>query len=269
MAINTFPVFTDDLPPPGTPGGDAARLAFAATLGNIIGSGVSLWLPATTDTTASTSVLRDARVFTHDATIAARIGAQGSGVSVTFNGTDGEADTPDTADLSFGNASVDAPFSIFAWVNQTATAGIKAIFSKYDAAGVLREYQLVLDAAEKLRLQLYDESADTYIGRVSASALATGSVLFVAGVYDGRAATAGIKLYSAAALLSDADESSGSYVAMENTATVGRIFSSGSGTPVEYFSGTGYCVGICAGELHLDQLWDMKQAGNAFYGLTI
>ena len=168
-----------------------------------------------------------------------------------------------------GDGAVDSPFSIFAWVNQTATTGIKAIFSKFDTAGTLREYQLVLDAAEKLRFRLYDESSDGYIGRLYNTALGTGSILFVAATYDGSGGSAGIRLFSAGAVVDDTDDNSGTYTAMENLATVGRVYSSGSGTPAEYFSGTGYGVGLVAKALTYDDIWALKTAGNGYYDLTL
>ena len=272
VMLHDFPVAYDQiLASPGSPIGDQLRDNFIARVLDICGAIETFWLPLPTDTTTSTEVSRNARVYTYDATIVSRLGGQGSGVSVSFNGTSGEADTPDAAALSFGNttAGTDLPFSIVAWINQTATTGIKAIFSKFDAAGALREYQLVLDAAEKLNLTLYDESTDGYIGRLYNTALGTGSVLMVAGTYNGNAAASGIKLYSAAAQIDDTDYTSGTYVAMEDTATVGRIFSSGSGTPVEFFSGTGLCVLVVAKELTRDELWALKAAGNAFLDLAL
>ena len=257
------------VPRPGTPAGTQKRQEFIARVLDICGQTEIFWLPLLTDTTGSTDVSRNARVFTWDATIAAQLTNQGSGVSVSLNGTADEADTPDVAALSFGDSAVDTPFSIIAWVNQTATTGIKAIFSKFDAAGTLREYQLVLDAAEKLNLTLYDESADAYIGRLYNTALGTGSVLMVAGTYNGSGGPGGIVLYSAAAVIDDTDYTSGTYVAMENLATVGRIFSSGSGTPVEFFSGSGLCVLVVARALSADEMWELKAAGNAFWGLTL
>lgn len=242
---------------------------FANNILAICGDTRLLWVPNLTDTTTSTSLDRNARTITWDATIASQLTVQASGVSVSFNGTSDEADMPDTANLSFGDSVVDEPFSIIAWVNQTATTGIKAIFSKFDTTGALREYQLVLDAAEKLRFRLYDESTDGYIGRLYNTALAAGGILFVAATYNGNAASSGIKLYSAAAAIDDTDDNSGTYVAMENSVTVGRLYSSGSGTPVEFFSGTGFCTVVVAKELTRDELWALKALGNAYYDLTL
>ena len=257
--------------PAGSPVGDQLRAEFISKVLDICGATEVFWLPGISDTTSTTESSRNARVFTYDATIAGNLTRLGSGLYWTMDGTADEADTPDVAALSFGNSTVgtDLPFSIVAWVNQTATTGIKAIFSKCDAAGTFREYQLVLDAAEKLNMTLYDESADAYVGRLYNTALATGSVLMVAGTYNGNAATTGVKLYSAAAQVDDTDYTAGTYVAMENTATVGRIFSSGSGTPAEFFSGTGLCVLVVAKELSRDELWALKAAGNAFFDLSL
>ena len=56
----------------------------------------------------------------------------GSGYAVAFNGTDEEGDVPDADNLSFGDGAFDSPMSIVAVVNQTASAGIKTVLSKYD-----------------------------------------------------------------------------------------------------------------------------------------
>lgn len=259
----------NQLAPPGSPLGNYLRDEFIAAVLDICGKVETLWLPKLGNTTTTTESSQKARVYTYDATIASRIGVQGSGLSVSFDGISNEADTPDVASLSFGDSSNDSPFSIVAWLNQTATTGVKQIFAKYDTAGTLREYAFYLDAAEKLNLELYDESTDGTLIRRYNTALATGSVLNVAATYDGLGVQGGIKLYSAAAQIDDTNGSGGAYTAMENLATVGRIFSSGSGTPAEYFSGTGHCIIVVRGALSVDELWMLKAAGNAYFGLAL
>lgn len=272
MVLRDGPVIRSEFPRAGSLSGIQKRQEFIHDFLTIAPDTRLLWLPVGSETTTSTDRSRNARVITYDATVAGRYSTLGSGLSVSFNGTDQEADTPDVAALSFGDASVDEPFSIVAWVNQTATTGIKEILTKYDITTGLtkREWRFFLDAAEKLNLVLYDESVPANIGRLYNTALATGSVLFVAGTYSGSILSSGVKLYSAAALIDDTDVASGAYVAMENTASLVRLgFSQGAAAGVNFFPGSMACVALVAGALDADELHALKLLGNGYFQLTL
>ena len=260
------------LPPPGTAAATARRNAFIHDILDICGDVRLLWLPSITDTTTTTDASKNARVFTYDATIASRISVLGSGVQVSFNGTDQEADVPANTDFTFGDSATDGAFSIFALLNQTATTGIKTILSNYDltTGATKKEWWFYLDATEKLVFQCYDDSAGKYIGYTYNTALADGSNLFVAGTYDGSALVAGIKLYSAAAALALTDASSATYVAMESK--VGKVrlgMTYGTAAQANFFSGSMGLVVLCAKELSAADLWAIKAEINAFYGLAL
>ena len=195
----------------------------------------------------------------------------GSGYRVAFNGTDEEGDIPDADGLSFGDGAYDSPLSIVALVNQTATAGIKTILSKYDltTGSTKREWWLYLDASEKLTFELYDESAGAKVGRLYNTALAAGSDLFVAATYDGTGASTGIRLYSAGSRVDDTDSSNLSYTAMENTASLVRLgFSQGAAAAANFFKGSMQRVALTGKHLSQDDMWALKERCNGYFGLS-
>ena len=260
------------LPPPGTPGGIARRNEFIALLQEITGDLRLLWLPSISDTATTTGACKNASVFTYDATIAARISVLESGVLVSFNGSSQYATVPDSAEFSFGDGVSDEAFTLFSVVNQTATATIKNVLTKYDVTTGLtkREWTYNFEAAEKVGLYLFDESVGARIGRVADAALATATNLFTAATYDGSRSSAGIRLYSAAAVVASTASDSGTYVAMENTASLVRLgIIQAAAAPGEYFNGSMGMVGLSGGALTPDRLWQMKVAINAFYGSSL
>ena len=260
--------------PAGTPLGDQKRDEFIATLLNIGGDVRHLWLPATGDITSNTGTDRNARATTYGATVASLRKMQGSGWGLTFDASAPVATVPDAANLSFGDTLIDQPFSVFAWLTITASAAIKEVLTKYDlttgATGL--EYRFFVDADEKLNFVVYDDSAVASIGRLYNTALASdGTVLFVAGTYNGTGAIPGIRLYSAAAVVDDTNVSAGTYVAMENKAGLLRLGAqeSAAGAAGLIYNGNLYCVGLVAKALSVDELWAMKAAGNAFFDLAL
>src|SRR3990172_1649815 len=108
MVLPNGPLIRSRLPRPGSIGGIQKWYEFVSRVLDICGQTETLFVPQLTDTTTSTDASRNARVYTHDATIASRLVTQASGVGVTFNGTSGEADTPDVNGLSFGDFFIDS-----------------------------------------------------------------------------------------------------------------------------------------------------------------
>ncbi len=143
----------------------------------------------------------------------------------------------DAADLSFGNGTVDSPFSISAWVFvQTGTGLTQMILTKWDTA-TKGEWALTIDASDSLRLVLRDESASagTNTVRYSNDALTSGWH-FVAATYTGQS-TAGataadlITLYIDGSSVSATSINNASYDAMENLTAkvaIGAYYLSGS-----------------------------------------
>lgn len=228
-----------------------------------------LLVPLPTDTTTSTSVDRNARTVTYDATIASRIGVVGSATSVSYTAASSQyATIPDAANLSFGDGTNDSPFSIVVWQNQTTATATQVLLSKRDTGASAEEWVLYNDT-NSLELALYDNSAGPAAIIVDATALATGSWLNIAATYDGSRANSGMKLYSAAALLTVTPSVSGTYVAMENLASAVMISGEQPSSKIRPFNGLLGPIALVAKELTIDDLWALKQLGNGYLGLTL
>lgn len=234
------------------------------------GSIRAIWLPLSGDTTTTTTEF-DGRVWTYDADITARISTQGQGIIVSFNGTSNEADTPDTANTSFGDASNDSPLSIVSLANITDTAADRVLFAKYNIGGAAREYAfLVNGTGDTLQLNLYDESDDKQPVRTSDAAITQGALHLFAATYDGGGgATAmdGVTLYEDAAVIASTATNDIAYVAMENTAALPSV--GALAAAVAPFAGTmGFCA-VYAAELSAAQLATIKAGTNFYYGTSL
>jgi len=144
----------------------------------------------------------------------------------------------DHANYSFGNGTVDSPFSVGAWILPNAI-NTNVIIAKYDSAGNLEEWRLFIDSNGKLSLELHDASASATEIAVSDDALVVGQQHFVVATYDGGEAAPVVNLYVDAQLVNDgATTESGSYVAMEDTAAPLTVGCSGvTAIPVAEFHG--------------------------------
>lgn len=143
----------------------------------------------------------------------------------------------DDATYTFGTGAADAAFSCGAWIRPVAASN--TIMAKYDAAGTAREWRFWVDAAGKLDLELYDESADTTEIAASTAALTAGQFVFAVASYDGDEANPTVNLYIDGALVNDGSTTeTGAYVAMEDTATPLTIACSGTtALPANEFHG--------------------------------
>lgn len=142
----------------------------------------------------------------------------------------------DHANYTFGDGSVDSPFSVGAWIRPNAIVS-NTIIAKYSAT--VREWRFWIDASGLLNLELYDESADTTEIAVSTAALTIGQWVFVVASYDGGETAPVVTLYVDGAAVNDGSTTeTGAYVAMENTATPLTVGCSGvTATPVNEFHG--------------------------------
>ena len=132
----------------------------------------------------------------------------------------------DHANYTFGDSLLDSAFSVGAWIRPNAIAS-NTIMSKYSAT--VREWRFWIDAAGKLDLELYDESADTTEIGISTAALTLSQWQWVVASYDG----------TETALAGDGTTTeTGAYVATEDTATPLLIGASGvTATPLNVFHG--------------------------------
>lgn len=251
---------------PGTPAGNAARQAFISDLHAICGDIRFLWLPLSTDGLTTASAWRDARVWTYDATIAARIATLGSLVTVDFDGTDDEADTPDTADTSPGDASVDAPFSLIVLCKPDVNNAAMTLLAK-EASATAEEWNFGLNASGHLVVTLTDESASATLTGTYATAV--GTVRTLLGMsYTGSGVNSGITNYKDGVAQTTAAGGAGTYVAMENTAALMHL-GARYATKERFFNGYIDFALCCFGALSADKHFAIKEALNAMGGLSL
>ena len=237
----------------------------------LLGDARALWLPGKTGTTL-TDRSRNARVLTWSEDVSAfdtPPAELGAGYAVTFNGIDEEGDTPDSNDLSFGDGAVDQPFSVFALVNPTdATSSV--VLSKFDTTASQEEWLLELDASDRPRFALYDDSAAARIGRLDATALGQSAWALLAATYDCSGTSTGLRIYLDGVRVDDTDDSSGSYTAMENgTEVVALGYRQAAGVKENFFDGKLALAGIVGKELSIEEVWALKEAVNGYFGLSL
>lgn len=244
----------------------ADRNEFIAKILNICGQTEIFFLPTLTETTTSTEVSRNARVFTYDATIATRLSLLGKGAAVDFNGTTGEADTPDADALSFGNSAVDNPHSVLVLCKPDGNAALMTLFAKA-ASAADQEWELFLDASGHLNYQLQDESVDTYLEARYAAAVGTAWTLLGA-TYDGSQGIGGIKIYTNGVSRAVTNDSSGAYVALENGA--GLVHLGARFTIKEqFFDGKIAMALLPAKALSPDEMHEIKTLVNSYFDLAL
>lgn len=144
----------------------------------------------------------------------------------------------DHDNFSFGDGTIDSPFSVGAFILPNAIA-TNVIMGKYDSAGNKEEWRFFIDSNGKLSLELHDASASATEIAVSDAALSLGQGITAIATYDGGETAPVAKLYVDGALVNDgATTESGSYVAMENTTAPLTVACSGvTATPVAEFHG--------------------------------
>jgi hypothetical protein len=174
----------------------------------------------------------------------------------------------DHADYSFGDGTVDSPFSVGCWMCPNAIV-TNVMLGKYNSAGGVEEWRFFIDSAGKLSLELHDASASaTEIG-VSTSTMVVGKWVFVVASYDGNEAAPVVTLYVNG--VQDGDGTtveSGSYVAMENTAAPLTVGCSGvTATPVAEFHGRLALPFICGKALTAAEVLQLHELGGVLLGL--
>lgn len=130
-----------------------------------------------------------------------------------------QVDIGDDAVFSFGNGTVDSPFSIVVLVYVTDSLTEQQILSKYDDGDVAREWRLYLKADECMVLYLFDESEDVSARRITDAALTVGWHV-VGATYAGQAAAGAtaanfITLYVDGREVASTAANNGAYDAME------------------------------------------------------
>lgn len=144
----------------------------------------------------------------------------------------------DSTNFSFGDGTVDSPFSVGAWIRPNAVS-TNVIMGKYDSAGNLEEWRFFIDSSAKLSMELHDASASATEIAASTAALTMGQWVFVVASYDGGETAPVLNLYVDGTLANDGSTTeAGTYTAMENTAAPLTVGCSGvTATPVAEFHG--------------------------------
>lgn len=168
---------------------------------------------------------------------------QGLIPTVSLNGTDEEADTPDVAYWSFGADGTGGneptlSFGVWAKISE-ATDG--CLLSKFNSDDSFREYIFRTGDDDSLELALYDESVagNPSIKINTDAAISEGVWHFLVATYDGSAAPSGMVLYVDGSAPAQTATDDVAYVAMENLGSefrLGHIVASG-GVPSSFLDG--------------------------------
>ena len=138
-----------------------------------------------------------------------------------FDGTNDFVQVADNNIFSFGNSTVDSPFSVSAWFKADSVSGTAGrIVSKRD--GGISQSEWFVDINNTYpRFVLWDKSTGGYRGRESQTALATATWTHLVAVYGGDETNpaADIDIYINGVATDDADvtNSPTGYTAMENS----------------------------------------------------
>ena len=194
------------------------QLHMADTSADLSSNRVAQW--KMNDDAASKAVDDDVAVVPHDGTASANtvtLTATGKlDKCFNFAGTASVA-VDDDAALSFGNGTVDSPFSIASWIYVTSNANAQMILSKTDTNGKEWQFFVLGDTQnQKLAFDLTDDSESANIRQTSDVGLAVGKWHFVVGTYDATESASGINLYVDGDLVASTAGGSGTYIAMES-----------------------------------------------------
>ncbi|MEE8517929.1 MAG: hypothetical protein V3S98_02255, partial [Dehalococcoidia bacterium] len=92
----------------------------------------------------------------------------------------------------------------------------------------------------------------------------------VIGTYDGAGSSTGLSIAVDGARLDDTDRNSGTYTAMEDSATKPTVaFHIGAGADEEFFDGKLALVAITAKALTIHEMWAVKELVNGYFGLNL
>ena len=134
--------------------------------------------------------------------------------ALDYDGIDDKSVISDHDDFSFGDASSDSPFSVFAWVKMTDATKFRALSKWISSSNA--EWGLNTDSVDKLRFSCYDVSSGNRIARQTTATFTgdQGAYILIGCTYNGSGLSSGIKLYRSKARLATIDASAGSYTAM-------------------------------------------------------
>ena len=177
----------------------------------------------------------------------------------------------DNAAFSFGDATVDLPFSVGCFVLMTEAVGnARSLLAKYRAtAAAAREWDFRFDAAANFELELFDESVDATEIATSDTVLTPGIWQCVIAAYDGGQAAPIINLFLNGGLDNDGTSvEAGAYVAMEDTATPLLVAARDlTATPAQELEGRIALPFVCGRQLGATQAAEYNRLGRLLLGL--
>jgi hypothetical protein len=170
--------------------------------------------------------------------------------AMSFDGTDDYVSIADSNSVSFGNGTTDTPFTITWWSKMTVSNG---------ARHITKATEYVINNTNAFRVRLIDASTSGYLQKHfgSPSAYLNQWIMFTV-TYDGSSTVSGIKAYWNAVEKTGTDESSGTYVAMENSANNLNLGTDGTG----YFSGSMSDVRIYNRALSQEEITKLYESYN-------
>ena len=177
-------------------------------------------------------------------------------------------------ELSFGDGVADQPFSIVALATPDAITNEMDLLAKWDetTGSQLREWRAFSTSTNGYpQFEMYDESANAYIGRADQTSLSTNTWALLAFTYDGSGASTGVRIYKDAARVDAADAASGTYTAMEDTASVASLAHKlgTGGAAAGFWDGKMGLVALTAKELVQEEVWAIKTLVNSYFGLSL
>ena len=136
--------------------------------------------------------------------------------SLNFDGVDDYLQIGDQNIFSFGNGTTDSPFSFSYWIKPQSVAAGTGVFGKY-SSGSIREYSIMF-SYNNLRIRLQDVVNGGHITLGSAQPLTVNVWHHIVMTYDGSGNDDGLTIYVNGSIPGQSTASSGTYVAMSNTA---------------------------------------------------
>ena len=254
--------------PEGSPVGDQLKFAFIRGLYAIASDWRYIFMPDSANTTVNTDLSRHGVTNTFDASVAGNLTRLGSGLFWQLDGSADELDTPDVDNHTFGDGASDTPFSVICLINPDVNDALMTIISK-EASSSAEEWAIELTSSGHPAITLTDESASATIGRTDATAVGTGSWVYLAFTYDGSAALTGLNIYVGAVLLDDTDVTANTYVAMENTATNLLQVGAHYATEAQFFNGGIALAAVVAEDLGADKVYAISELINGYFDLNI
>jgi hypothetical protein len=250
------------------------RAEFISGMAKVAGHMPILWLPAVSETSTSTdagSPTGHGKVITYSKDVSTwdtTAKYLGQGIDIKFDGVDEEADTPDHAEFS-------NTLDVMSWMAlvKLTDATSSTIISKFDitTSAEVREWLFQFDSADKLTMEVWDESAAARIGQTSDTAVTEGEWALYSGTYDGGITSSGVLLYKNGLVLQSSADETGTFVSGEDLGAVVSIgdYEGTGGSNVDFMDGSMGFVMMSTKELGLAQHGDIVKLVNKYFDLSL